>query len=142
MPHSPAAALPRVVIDTNVLISQHLSPRSIPGRAFERAVRSSIMLLSDATFLEMTESLLKNKFDRYSTVAVRKRLLADFEAASTRIQVTTTIQACRHPKDDKFLALAIDGRADLILSGDRDLLVLNPFRNIPIVSPMQYLAED
>ena len=90
----------------------------------------------------MTESLLKQKFDRYSSVAARRRLLADFEAAATRIQVTTTIQACRHPKDNKFLALAIDGHADLILSGDRDLLVLSPFRNIPIVSPMQYLPED
>jgi predicted nucleic acid-binding protein len=40
------------------------------------------------------------------------------------------------------LELAVDGQADLILTGDQDLLVLNPFRGIPIVTPMQYLAED
>jgi putative PIN family toxin of toxin-antitoxin system len=139
---SPKVAFPRIVIDTNILISQHLSPRSIPARAFERAVRSSVILLSEATFFEMTETLLKEKFDRYSSAATRKKLLADFEATSTRIQVSTVIDACRHTKDNKFLELAVDGRVDLILSGDNDLLVLSPFRGIPVVTPMQYLVED
>jgi len=142
MPLSPTAVLPRIVIDTNVLISQHLSPRSIPGRAFERAVRSSVVLLSDATFIEMTVSLMKQKFDRYSSVAVRNKLLADFDAAAIRVQVTSTIEICRHAKDNKFLELAVDGNADLILTGDRDLLILSPFCGIPIVTPTQYLAED
>nr|WP_294518875.1 putative toxin-antitoxin system toxin component, PIN family [uncultured Rhodopila sp.] len=43
--------------------------------------------------------------------------------------------ACRDPTDDKFLELAVNGRTDLILTGDADLLVLNPFRGIPILAP-------
>lgn len=53
--------------------------------------------------------------------------------------VTERIAACRDPTDDKFLELAVNGRGDLIVSGDGDLLVLNPFRGIPIVSPTTFL---
>jgi uncharacterized protein len=50
-----------------------------------------------------------------------------------------SIKACRDPKDDKFLELAVNGRADLIISGDKDLLVLHPFMGIAIVMPATYL---
>jgi predicted nucleic acid-binding protein len=49
------------------------------------------------------------------------------------------IAACRDPADDKFLELAVNGHADLIVSGDADLLALNPFRHIPIVRPAQFM---
>ncbi len=54
--------------------------------------------------------------------------------------MTTKVSVCRDPKDGKLLELAIDGRADLIITGDKDLLVLNPFEGVPIVTPMDYLA--
>ncbi|HEY3848734.1 MAG TPA: putative toxin-antitoxin system toxin component, PIN family, partial [Acetobacteraceae bacterium] len=47
--------------------------------------------------------------------------------------------ACRDPTDDKFLELAVSGKADLILSGDKDLLTLHPFRSIPIVAPATFV---
>jgi predicted nucleic acid-binding protein len=47
--------------------------------------------------------------------------------------------ACRDPTDDKFLELAVSGNADLILSGDKDLLTLHPFRGIPIVTPAAFV---
>jgi uncharacterized protein len=46
---------------------------------------------------------------------------------------------CRHPEDNKFLELAIDGRADVIITGDAHLLELHPFRGIPILQPAAYL---
>jgi putative PIN family toxin of toxin-antitoxin system len=57
-----------------------------------------------------------------------------------QVFVTTKVSVCRDPKDGKLLELAIDGRADLIITGDKDLLVLNPFEGVPIVTPMDYLA--
>lgn len=51
------------------------------------------------------------------------------------------IRACRDPKDDKFLELAIDGRADAIVTGDQDLLVLHPFRGIAVLTPAEYLER-
>ncbi|MBV8911874.1 MAG: putative toxin-antitoxin system toxin component, PIN family, partial [Acetobacteraceae bacterium] len=55
-------------------------------------------------------------------------------AQAERIAITERIVACRDPTDDKFLELAVNGRADLVVTGDLDLLVLNPFQGIPIIT--------
>lgn len=56
--------------------------------------------------------------------------------------VSEPIDACRDPDDDKFLELAVGGEADVIVSGDNDLTVLDPFRGIPILTPDEFLASD
>lgn len=58
------------------------------------------------------------------------------------IEITTSVTACRDVKDNKFLELAVSGKADYIVSGDEDLLVLNPFRGIPILTPRNFLNSD
>jgi predicted nucleic acid-binding protein len=58
------------------------------------------------------------------------------------VTITARIAACRDPTDDKFLELAVNGHADLIVSGDADLLALNPFRGIPIVTPATFLVQE
>jgi predicted nucleic acid-binding protein len=68
-------------------------------------------------------------------------LAAEYIRACQTVLVYSSIQACRDPKDNKFLELAVDGHAALILTRDRDLLVLSRFRGISLVNPMQYLAE-
>lgn len=65
-----------------------------------------------------------------------KGLIAATEAA----EIAERIVACRDPTDDKFLELAVNGRADVIVSGDADLLELNPFRDIPVVPPAVFVA--
>jgi uncharacterized protein len=60
-------------------------------------------------------------------------------AVAELVTITERITACRDPTDDKFLELAVNGRADLIVSGDGDLLALNPFRNIAIVTPAAFV---
>jgi predicted nucleic acid-binding protein len=57
------------------------------------------------------------------------------------VAITHTINECRDPRDDKFLELAVSGRADYLVSGDKDLLVLHPFRMIPILRPDQLLTD-
>ena len=59
--------------------------------------------------------------------------------AAELVTITERITACRDPTDDKFLELAANGRADLIVSGDGDLLALNPFRNIAIITPAAFV---
>ncbi|MEW6181847.1 MAG: putative toxin-antitoxin system toxin component, PIN family [Bacillota bacterium] len=58
---------------------------------------------------------------------------------ATFIEINERIRACRDPKDDMFLELAVSGAATCIISGDEDLLQLNPFRGIPIVKPDEFL---
>jgi predicted nucleic acid-binding protein len=60
-------------------------------------------------------------------------------AAAETVTIIEPIAACRGPTDDKFLELAVNGHADLLLTGDADLLVLNPFRGIPVVAPMTFV---
>ena len=55
------------------------------------------------------------------------------------VTITEAVQACRDPSDDKILELAVNGRADYIITGDDDLLVMNPFRGIPIIRPAEFL---
>lgn len=62
-------------------------------------------------------------------------------ASAELVAIAEPVVACRDPTDDKFLELAVNGHADLIVSGDADLLVLNPFRGIPILSAAAFLQS-
>jgi putative PIN family toxin of toxin-antitoxin system len=65
--------------------------------------------------------------------------LAKLFARSELVTLTGRLAVCRNPSDDKFLELAANGYADLIVTGDADLLAVNPFREIPIVTPAQFV---
>ncbi|MFL5342185.1 MAG: putative toxin-antitoxin system toxin component, PIN family [Gemmataceae bacterium] len=97
--------------------------------------------MSEATVAELDEVLRRPKFDKYVS---EKRL--EFLAALVReaepVAFTEVITACRDAKDDKFLELAVSGRASHVLSGDGDLLALHPFRGIAIVTPQAFLADQ
>ncbi len=131
---------PRIVVDTNVVISGLLFPRSELNRALKRA-QTGAMLASETTKLEVLEVLSRSQFDRYLDLEIRRQLAAEYIRACETIHVHSAIRACRHSKDDKFLELAVDGRADVILTGDQDLLTLHPFRGIAIVTLGEFLAN-
>ena len=59
-------------------------------------------------------------------------------AAAELVTIIETVTGCRDPDDDKFLELAVNGRADVIVSGDDDLLALDTFRGIPIITPAAF----
>ena len=63
-------------------------------------------------------------------------------AAATIVVITEEVRACRDPKDDMVLELAVNGSATCIISGDADLLALHPFRGIPILTPRQFLDQS
>ena len=83
---------------------------------------------------------MRPKFDRYLSLASRARTLADFRETILIVAITEQVQECRDAKDDKFLELAA-GKADLILTGDQDLLMLHPWRGISIQTPASYLIR-
>jgi len=131
---------PAIVFDNNVLVSALLFEQSVPGRAFNAALVAGDILLSSTTFTELSQVLERPKFDRYVTPEERARFLAMLLAEGRLIEVAEAIRACRDPDDDKFLELAVSGSADSLVTGDQDLLALNPFRDIPIVTPGEFLA--
>lgn len=131
----------RIVLDTNVLVSGLLSTTSTPARAVEHAVRNGQLLASSDTLRELMTTLLSPKFDRYVTRERRDGLLLRLAPLIEIVEVVQRVQASRDPDDDKFLELAINGRADIVVSGDGDLLALNPFRGIAILTPAACLAR-
>jgi uncharacterized protein len=131
----------RVVVDTNALISRLLLPGSDPGQVVREAVAEAQLLASDDTIIELADVLAREKFDPYTTVEERQEFLRLFDRIAERVPIVHIVRACRDPKDDKFLELAVNGEAQLIITGDADLLALHPFRGIHILTPASYLIR-
>ena len=130
----------RVVFDTNVIVSAVLLPRSAPRQAFDRVQEHGKLLISAASVNELNEVLHRQYFDKYVQESQRLEFLASLIQSAELVAVTETVDVCRDPKDNKFLELALNGKATCIISGDNDLLVLHPFRGIPIVTPQAFLT--
>lgn len=132
----------RVVVDTNVLISALLNRAGAPRRVIDHlAEASAILLFSDPTFAELADRLARPKFDRYRSLEQLSAWLDSLVDLSEWLHSWDDVTVCRDPDDNKFLALALAGEADVLITGDTDLLVLDPFEGVPIVSPTRFLES-
>ena len=100
--------------------------------------RRGVLLKSLPTEQQLFEVLARPYFDPLIDPEART-WLKKLMGAAELVTISERIVACRDPTDDKFLELAVNGHADLIISGDTDLLALNPFREIPIVTPAMFV---
>jgi putative PIN family toxin of toxin-antitoxin system len=130
----------RVVVDTNVFISAALKEKSLPGMAARIVAESDLLLKSMLTEQELFVTLDRPRLAPLVPPRFRD-WLSEVLMAAELVTITERITACRDPKDDKFLELAVSGHADLIVSGDADLLALDPFREIPIVAPAAFVQS-
>ena len=131
----------RFVCDVNVIISAALLPGSKPDRALRKAYDLGELLVSDSIWLELEQVLARPKFNRYITPEERNDFLVDLSETVQFIKVTEQINECRDPKDNKYLELAVSGKAECIVTGDDDLLVLNPWMGIEIVTVQEFLEK-
>lgn len=129
----------RFVFDSNVIVSALLMDGSVPSQAFSHATDRGRILISRGLIEELSDVLGRDKFNRYVTREERERFLETLIREAELVQITEAIRACRDPKDDRFLELAVNGKASFLVTGDSDLLVLNPFRDVPIVTPKELL---
>lgn len=133
----------RAVVDTNVLVRAVIKPQGSVGPVLVRLRRRAYtLLLSRAMLDEIVEVLhrprlrIKYGLDERTLRAVMRLIVV----RSEWVQPIDQVIVCRDPKDDMFLEAAIAGEADVIVSGDEDLLTLGSYAGIPIVSPAQFLA--
>jgi putative PIN family toxin of toxin-antitoxin system len=129
----------RCVFDTNVIISAALFEYSKPAQALEKVFAIGELLFSEATENELEDTFFRKKFDPYLTVEERTEFLHYFLQQSVKIQITRSVSICRDPKDNMILELAVSGQADVIITGDKDLLDLEHFEGISILSPKGFL---
>src|SRR5690606_42160047 len=130
----------RWVLDTNVLVSRLLLPGSVPARAVDHALARGVPLVSDETLAELVQELSRPKFDPYVSRRDRREYIRRLGGVVRVVEIRWRDAACRDPKDDKFLHVAVNGEAEAIVSGDRDLLALHPFHGVDIIAPAAFLA--
>jgi putative PIN family toxin of toxin-antitoxin system len=128
----------RVVLDTNVLIAAFIA-RGVCTDVFERVIDEHELLLSPFILGEF-ERVMVRKFEldrdrvkRAVALLHRKGQVVDPAPLESRV--------CRDPDDDHVLALARDGRAQVVVTGDDDLLVLDSFESVSIISPREFLTQ-
>ncbi len=131
-----------VVVDASTLVSAALKADSLPEQALLRAVNEpNRLLLSQEVEDEYREVLFRKKFDRYVSIEHRQRILDLIVVAADRIEHPAPVRGCRDPKDDKYLVLALAGKAAVIVSSDvHHLLSMHPWRGIQILSPADFIA--
>lgn len=129
----------RFVFDTNTIISAALFSQTTPRQALDKALSTGSLLVSETTILELMMVFLRAKFDRYLSREKRELFLTEFLRQTILIDISERIVACRDPKDDTFLEVAVNGRASALVTGDDDLLILHPYQGIRILTPREFL---
>ena len=129
-------AVMRVVLDTNVLVSALvINPGGFAWLNSAWKSRDLAPLLSADTLPELVRAIQYPKFGASYTAIIEG--FADYLSWCEMVAVPAglTVPVCRDPRDVPFLELAVAGRADALVSGDRDLLALKPDFGIPILRP-------
>ena len=117
---------PRFVLDTSVIVSAALLSNSVPRRAFEAAIQQGEVLFADGLQAELSDVLMREKFDRYVSREKRLHFLASFVSLTVPVVISESIDVCRDPKDNIVLEVACSGGATCIVTGDEDMLALAP----------------
>lgn len=133
----------RVVFDTNTVVSA-LFWHGPPHQAMQ-AIRAgrAVLLSSEALIAELKDALSKEKFiARFTALGFTVQEVVALHRDLVKIIETEPLAepASRDEDDDEVLACAISGKADAIVSGDNDLLVLKKFQSIPIWTAVAFLG--
>jgi putative PIN family toxin of toxin-antitoxin system len=134
----------RAVLDTNVLISAILVPSGIPARILMAAFATVFSCFaSEAIVGEVLTALGRGRVQRKYQLdpAFVSRVRVFPESRPVLVPVTDSVSGvATHPEDDLILATVLSARADYLVTGDRQLLALQSFQGVQIVSPRQFLA--
>ena len=130
-----------IVIDTNVLISAGLLPESKTAQVLALAVEHFVIAQNQDTWHALETRIARSKFDRYFGESGRLRHLVAIAQSIQHFEMLTEVSVSRDKTDDKFIALAIDSGATVIISGDLDLKDLQAYKGVEILSPAQFFER-
>jgi len=132
----------RAVLDTNLLVSYLLTHRPPIATLIDDLLAKDgfAMVTAPELLAELDRVLKYPKLQRYYTDEERTRFVALVLALSEAVELPATIpRICRDPDDDWLIACAVVGEADVIVSGDDDLLALERVGDVPILTAAQFL---
>lgn len=127
-----------IVIDTNVLISAGLLPNSKSARVLSLAVAHYVIAQNKFTWHELETRIARPKFDRYFGQDGRLRHMVKIAQLSQFFDPVHTVAVSQDASDDMFIALALDAKANIVISGDPDLKNVKTYQGIDIVSPATF----
>ncbi len=133
---------PLYVLDANVIVSAVLLPRSVTRKAFDKALDLGAIAISEAVVNELDDVLRRPRLDKYISEEERIQFLMVLLREARLVRVERIVEDCRDPKDNKYLELALEAGASCIVSGENDLLELNPYQGIGILTPRQFLDAE
>lgn len=132
----------KVILDINIWISFAIGKSDFVSQVYAVIFRDNVQLIiCNSLMEELSSSLHKPKLQKYLNHEKANKILSLLERTASFIEVSSDISLCRDVKDDYLLALARDGKADFLITGDKDLLVLNPFEATQIVTLNEFLAQ-
>lgn len=129
-----------VVLDTNVWISalQFAKRRGTPTRALEKAMSEDVI----ASCAEIEAEILRVLTEKFLWEPNRAHaVLEAVLARAIRVQLRGTVKECRDPNDDMFLECSARAGADLLIAGDKDLLILGSYKGTRIITPAEYVGS-
>ncbi len=134
-------AKPRIILDTNTFVSGIVFKDDLLRRFVNFAVDEYGLVFSNETWDELSKVFQRDKFEENLPLGTRLSVLALLASRVTVIHPTSIVTDCRDPKDNKFLALALDANVETIVSGEGDLKTLDPWRGILILSPEAFASS-
>ncbi len=120
-------------------MSALLNKDSTPGQALKKARSQGSLLICPQIAREYFDVFSRPKFDKYISLEIRLSFIENIITTALPVEIKQWVTACRDIKDNIFLSLAVTAQSTAIVSGDKDLLILHPFQNIPIISPADFL---
>ncbi len=133
--------LATIVIDTNVLISAGLLPDSKTAQVLALAVEHFVIAQNLDTWHELETRIARQKFDRYFGESGRLQHLVKIAQSSQFFEASAKVTLSRDATDDKFIGLAVDSGASILISGDLDLKTVQAYEGIEILSPAQFFER-
>lgn len=129
-----------LIIDTNVYISFLINKGNSAIQAILEDTNMEI-IVSEKLIWELKDTIHKRKFNKLFNFSLANEFIAALKERATSMAPTTEVTICRDPKDNFLLALAKDAGADFLITGDKDLLVLQQFENTRIITLAEFAGR-
>jgi len=130
----------RIILDTNLWISFLITKNysKLDSILFSR---QCVLVFSKELLTEFIDVIKRPKFHKYVSHSDVEDILKTIEDYAEYVEVETTIDKCRDPKDNFLLSLSMDGRADYLLTGDAALLELKKIGKTRIITIAEFLSK-